>query len=452
MRRLKSYQGTEAWTLAKLGSFYEEHRSDLVLHASRILKDSAKAEEVVQDALVKFMLASPELDSSEQARAYLHKTISNICIDIFRAEGRRPKLVLLDEESSKLEAVWKDDRDLSETIAAADDAAIVRQALALLSQAERTALVMWEIEGRSTSEIASRLGIKETTVRHTISRARTSLRKILSEWIIDEERGLTAQDLLSSTFKKTSQMAQKSSKIILSLVFLILAYFGVSNINSAPDPLPISSSKNFQSQNNFSAEAKLVNRTNEISKEITKNTVVQSKTVASVSNAKATMLNFPGLDKLGVPTGFTVSDSRNSLGNLYLFSRDTLIDDQGIALSSIAKTSSGAANILLNQYLVQDGLGTSYEAMVSFGRGGAWIPTFAQTISVDSERLVSGNYLLTAVVQVRSEVKTTIVIPASANGRDLEVPPSRVVTRILLNPAKTQILAQAVQVIEKESK
>jgi len=44
------------------------------------------------------------------------------------------------------------------------------------------------------------------------------------------------------------------------------------------------------------------------------------------------------------------------------------------------------------------------------------------------------------------------VIPASADGRDLEVPPSRVITRILLNPSKTQVLAQAVQVIEKVSK
>jgi len=44
------------------------------------------------------------------------------------------------------------------------------------------------------------------------------------------------------------------------------------------------------------------------------------------------------------------------------------------------------------------------------------------------------------------------VIPASNNGRDLEVQPSRVVTRILLNSSKTQILAQAVQVVEKVSR
>jgi hypothetical protein len=60
--------------------------------------------------------------------------------------------------------------------------------------------------------------------------------------------------------------------------------------------------------------------------------------------------------------------------------------------------------------------------------------------------------MLPAVIQVKSEVETTIVIPASADGRDLEVPPSRVVTRILLNPSKTQILEKAVQVVEKVAK
>jgi hypothetical protein len=73
-------------------------------------------------------------------------------------------------------------------------------------------------------------------------------------------------------------------------------------------------------------------------------------------------------------------------------------------------------------------------------------------ISTDVERLLSGNYLVTAVLQVKSEVETTIVTPASAGGRDLEAAPSRIVTRILLNSGKTQIVAQAVQVIEKVSK
>jgi DNA-directed RNA polymerase specialized sigma24 family protein len=79
-------EGLQIWTIAQLGAFYTEHRSELQAHASRILKSHAKAEEVVQDALIKVMLAAPELSSEEHALSYLHRTIENLCIDIFRLE------------------------------------------------------------------------------------------------------------------------------------------------------------------------------------------------------------------------------------------------------------------------------------------------------------------------------------------------------------------------------
>ena len=218
LRKKSASAGLKVWTVAELGAFYTEHRSELIAHASRILKDRAKAEEVIQDALIKVMLAAPELESTDHALGYMHRTIENLCIDIFRIEGRRPNLVLLDDSSAELESKWVDNEDHVDVIAAADDAAIVRQALAMLSPAERAALVMWEMEGRSTAEIAAELGIKESAVRHTVSRARASLRRVMSELIVDKERGLTALDMLSTTYKKAAQVAKKSSKAALSLI------------------------------------------------------------------------------------------------------------------------------------------------------------------------------------------------------------------------------------------
>ncbi len=58
------------WTVAELGAFYTEHRSELLAHANRVLKDSAKAEEITQDSLIKFMLAAPELESEEHALSF----------------------------------------------------------------------------------------------------------------------------------------------------------------------------------------------------------------------------------------------------------------------------------------------------------------------------------------------------------------------------------------------
>ena len=100
----------------------------------------------------------------------------------------------------------------------------------MLSPAERAALVMWEMEGRSTSEIASELGIKESAVRHTVSRARASLRRVLSELIVDQERGLTALDMLSTSYKKAAELAQKSSKVALSFILVATAFLGFNSL------------------------------------------------------------------------------------------------------------------------------------------------------------------------------------------------------------------------------
>ena len=218
------------WSVSQFSDFYIKNRSELIAHANRILKDTSKSEEVTQEALVKFMLAAPELESVEHALSYLHRTIENLCIDLFRAENRRPNLVALEDVSVEAELKWQVSGDHSLAISAAEDAAIIRQALALLSNAERAALVMWEVEGRSTAEIAKELGIKESSVRHTVSRARASLRKVLAELVIDQERGLTALELLSTTYKKAADLAGKSSKIALTFVLVLTAFLGLNSL------------------------------------------------------------------------------------------------------------------------------------------------------------------------------------------------------------------------------
>jgi hypothetical protein len=108
---------------------------------------------------------------------------------------------------------------------------------------------MWEVEGRSTKEIARELGIKESVVRHTVSRARASLRKILTEFVVDEARGLTALDLLSTTYKKASEIAGKSSKIALTFILVLTAFLGLNSLTGNESNTPITS--NVFSQENI---------------------------------------------------------------------------------------------------------------------------------------------------------------------------------------------------------
>jgi RNA polymerase sigma factor (sigma-70 family) len=452
LRKKSASAGLKVWTVAELGAFYTEHRSELVAHASRILKDSARAEEVIQDALIKVMLAAPELESADHALGYMHRTIENLCIDIFRIEGRRPNLVVLDDATAEIESTWVDNKDHADVIAAADDAAIVRQALAMLSPAERAALVMWEMEGRSTEEIAAELGIKESAVRHTVSRARTSLRRVMSELVVDKERGLTALDMLSTTYKKAAEVAKKSSKAALSLILVFFAFLGFNSMPSNNSVVPVTSSEVTTTQTDASTDSPSTSPSAASSATPSASASAANKESNSVVNAKATTLSFPGLDKDGVPTGFTVTDSRGDLGSLYITKRPAVWTETELTLSQVVKTDAGAANIFISEQLITDMNGLAFKPVVSYGKNGSWIPLVTQVSFLDIERLMNGNYLMTAIIKVESEVETSVAIPASASGRDLAQAPRQVITRLVLNSGKTQILAQAIQVIEKGAK
>ena len=229
----KSQATTNEWTVADLASLYSEYRTSLVSQARRMLRSDSEANEVVQEAFIKFILAAPELDTKERALAYMRATINNLSLNVIRARGSRPNLVAIDSDTSAerlAEIAVENYIPADVSISAAEDAAIIKLALAQLSPAERAALVMWEMEGRSTSEIASELGIKESAVRHTVSRARASLRRVLSELVIDAERGLTALDMLSTSYKKAAEIAQKSSKVALSLLLVVTAFLGFNSL------------------------------------------------------------------------------------------------------------------------------------------------------------------------------------------------------------------------------
>jgi RNA polymerase sigma factor (sigma-70 family) len=432
------------WTVAELGAFYTEHRSELLAHANRVLKDSAKAEEITQDSLIKFMLAAPELESEEHALSYLHRTIENLCIDYFRMEGRRPNLVVIDDAQAEVEAKWQVSGDHSEVLSQAEDAAIIRQALALLSPAERAALVMWEMEGRSTEEIAAELGIKESAVRHTVSRARTSLRRVLSELVIDQERGLTALDMLSTTYKKASELAAKSSKVALSLLLVVTAFLGFNSMTGREGILPTVSSNDSAGVVTESApSADSAVPAPSISMPAKKSSTMVSGVYVKTGKAA----QWPGLDAEGVPTGFTVTGESGPAGKIRVNRNVPVATEQGTILATQAITSGGGPNVMIDQSITVDGNGTKYEVgYVSFGIGGNWAVAEASATNVDFERMSNGQYLMTVTISLLSTPTSDFAIPVGDRGFDVVGAPKTITSRLLLNTSKTQILAQAVLV------
>jgi len=339
--------GPKSWSVAELGAFYTENRAELLAHANRVLKDSAKAEEITQDALIKFMLAAPELESKEHGISYLHRTIENLCIDYFRAEGRRPNLVVIDDAQAEVEANWQDNGDHAEVISAAEDAAIIRQALALLSPAERAALVMWEMEGRSTAEIAAELGIKESAVRHTVSRARASLRRVLTELVIDEKRGLTALDMLSTSYKKAAKIAEKTSKVALSLIMVLTAFLGFNSLTGSEVQTTINnvkptSAKPFTTKVN----KKLSKKSNSVDKfklvtelQMAEREMKSLSTQVVALRSQVASIGWSAIGADGAPIGFTSNDGSSDYYQAALTTIPVASDDVSGINSSVFTVS-----------------------------------------------------------------------------------------------------------------
>ena len=435
------------WSVAELSELYAQNRSSLIGQARRILRSEADASEIVQEAFLKFILAAPELDSAERALAYLRTTVNNLCLNQIRATGSRPNLVAIDSETSQerlSEISAQAHIPFDSTMAAAEDAAIIRGALSRLSADQRTALVMWEMEGRSTEEIAKALGTTPANVRHVVTRARASFVRVLTEWVIDEENGTTALEVLSDTYKKAAELAKKSSKVALSLLIVLVAFLGFNSVTGregatslvspAAQEAPVAGTSAAPSA---SASATLASKA--------------SKMVAGV-DVKAQAPSFAGLDSNGIPSGFTVSDTQGHSGSLNVSKTTPTLTNEGLVLSGAARTTDDRAiNVMLDQNITVGGSGTTYSADASVSLNGNWVTAVVSNTNTTFERQSDGNYLLTAVMSVSSIEDSGILIPAS-RGVDVKSAPSQIVTKILMNQGKSQILAQAIYVATKGAK
>jgi RNA polymerase sigma factor (sigma-70 family) len=156
---------------------YIRHRSSFAMHARRFLRDPRDVDEVVQEAFLRLFLALPELSTELQALAYCRRTVTNLCIDRYRADKRRPRLV-------NIESLPQNDfpeAEPDDPVVQAEDAAFVREALSLLTPLHRDALVKREIEEKSIPVIAEELGVPEDSVKHLLHRARRALRRHLAK-------------------------------------------------------------------------------------------------------------------------------------------------------------------------------------------------------------------------------------------------------------------------------
>jgi DNA-binding CsgD family transcriptional regulator len=337
--------------------------------------------------------------------------------------------------------------DLDTTITAAEDAAIVREALSRLTPDQRTALVMWEMEGRTTEEIATALNTSPANVRHILVRARKSMVRVLEDWIVDEKTGLTALNALSTTYRKSVEIAQKSSKAALSLLLVITAFLGFNSMTGKESPLaPVAAEVTTTAP---SAKAAAPTATASATAKAAA-TAAAKKAQQAAIYAKIAALSFVGLDKEGIPTGFSVTDENSAAGVGRVTKGLTTVGTSGLLINNQFITGSVGPNVLIDQLITVDGTGTNYSVnTINVGFGGSWRAVEVKSTDTSIDRLANGNFLITATSTIGYLKTSDFVIPTGTRGFDLVDAPATITTRVLLNSGKTQVLAQAVQVKNK---
>ena len=139
------------------------------------------AEDVMQDALMKTYQHVRQLNDPDAFRTWLYTTVRNACQMKRRRRAGEPAHFVSIEQDGSTQPLG-----LADGAKAADqqllDAAIdarLRRALGSLAAPYRMILVLREIEGLSTREVAVITGISEANVKTRLHRARTMLRRRL---------------------------------------------------------------------------------------------------------------------------------------------------------------------------------------------------------------------------------------------------------------------------------
>jgi len=164
---------------AAFRELYERHRQPIFRFAYRLLGSVELAEDVTHDCFLGLIKKPENFDSSRSSlRTYMFAAARNLAMKHFRNVGREDALDDLSDAPlvSEHEAPLR--RMLDEELST-----IVQEAVHNLPPLQREALILFEYEGLSLSEIAGVVGSDVGAIKARLHRARERLRNSLKPYL-----------------------------------------------------------------------------------------------------------------------------------------------------------------------------------------------------------------------------------------------------------------------------
>jgi RNA polymerase sigma-70 factor (ECF subfamily) len=172
-------------------SSFDPLRPRLTRIAYRMLGSVADAEDVVQDAFIRWL--ETDRDAVRDPEGFLYRIVTRLCLDQLKSARRRRETYV---------GPWLPEPILEEADDEVDDITLpLLMALERLSPLERAAFLLHDVFGLGFEEIAETIGRKPVACRQLASRARAHVRASRPRFQINKESGLA----IAAAFFKASR-------------------------------------------------------------------------------------------------------------------------------------------------------------------------------------------------------------------------------------------------------
>jgi RNA polymerase sigma-70 factor (ECF subfamily) len=156
-----------------------DHQTMVFGTLARMIGSRENLDDLAQEVFLRLYKALPVFRGEALLSTYLYRITVNVAQNEWkrRRRERMSMVSMSDEVSGWEERLEQPDRNAAEQMEEREFKQTVEEQLALLSQVERTVLVLYHQEERSYEEIATVLGMPIGTVRTHLHRGRKKMRE-----------------------------------------------------------------------------------------------------------------------------------------------------------------------------------------------------------------------------------------------------------------------------------
>lgn len=158
----------------EFGRLIEEHQNGLIRYAYRMVKNREIAQDMVQEAFIRYIKNPPRYGLPKQRASWLFRVTHNLCIDYMKRETRRKEIYDKVEKPSEVPVP-------GQKMMARESWGMMEPFLAELSENQQSVIYLFFQQGKSYKEIEAITDLSFSNVGMLLHRGLKKIKKSMEE-------------------------------------------------------------------------------------------------------------------------------------------------------------------------------------------------------------------------------------------------------------------------------